>query len=245
MDQHGDGEDRPAAAEHAERDADRDEAEDPENHHARATDRSGQGGDDETPYIVTYSHSNAFGETSARIDPMPGRRHLRAMDSPERITRIHEEIKQTRPFRSRSQEAMIAIARAASMVERRDGARPGPVRPLDGSVQRAAHPARCRIEQGCRPWDPGSVVDPAAAITRLVDRLDRAGLIARERTETDRRQVTCRITEAGLESVGPNRSVVDALDDMLLSRLQEDELEAFNRQLDRIRAEGLRAGGSC
>jgi DNA-binding MarR family transcriptional regulator len=166
------------------------------------------------------------------------------MDSPERITRIHEEIKQTRPFRSRSQEAMIAIARAASMVERQTA------RVLSPFGVSTAQYNVLRILRGAGPAGLPTLairdrlIDPAAAITRLVDKLDRAGLIVRERTETDRRQVTCRITKAGLELLVRIDPVVDALDDMLLSRLQEDELEAFNRQLDRIRA-GLRAGGCC
>ena len=40
-------------------------------------------------------------------------------------------------------------------------------------------------------------------ITRLVDRLERRGLVARSREGRDRRVITTRITPAGLELLGP------------------------------------------
>lgn len=49
------------------------------------------------------------------------------------------------------------------------------------------------------------LVERAPAITGLVDRLERAGLVRRQRSESDRRQIRCVLTEQG-------RELVDRLD---------------------------------
>jgi DNA-binding MarR family transcriptional regulator len=62
-------------------------------------------------------------------------------------------------------------------------------------------------------------------ITRLLDRLERRGLISRRRETKDRRQVMARITPDGLK---------------LLSRLDEPIEEAHRRQLGHLGRERLR-----
>ena len=61
-------------------------------------------------------------------------------------------------------------------------------------------------------------------ITRLLDRLEKRGLIERHRPSRDRRRVLTRITAAGLE---------------LLARLDEPIREAHRRQLGHLGREGL------
>ena len=61
-------------------------------------------------------------------------------------------------------------------------------------------------------------------ITRLLDRLEKRGLIARERDAKDRRMVLARITSEGLE---------------LLARLDEPVHEAHRRQLGHLGRERL------
>jgi DNA-binding MarR family transcriptional regulator len=63
-------------------------------------------------------------------------------------------------------------------------------------------------------------------ITRLLDRLEKRGLIARSRETRDRRMVTARITPPGLK---------------LLARLDEPVQEAHRRQLGHLGRERLRA----
>lgn len=63
-------------------------------------------------------------------------------------------------------------------------------------------------------------------VTRLLDRLERRGLIARWREPQDRRMVFARITAEGLE---------------LLARLDEPVLEIHRRQLRHLGKERLRA----
>lgn len=52
------------------------------------------------------------------------------------------------------------------------------------------------------------MVERAPAITGLVDRLERAGLVRRQRIESDRRQIRCALTDEGRELV--NRLDADA-----------------------------------
>ncbi len=63
-------------------------------------------------------------------------------------------------------------------------------------------------------------------ITRLLDRLEKRGLISRARETKDRRMVLTRITEAGLA---------------VLARLDEPVREAHRRQLGHLGRERLRA----
>jgi DNA-binding MarR family transcriptional regulator len=63
-------------------------------------------------------------------------------------------------------------------------------------------------------------------ITRLLDRLEKRGLIARSREAKDRRTVTTRITPAGLK---------------LLARLDEPVYAAHRKQLGHLGRERLRA----
>ncbi len=63
-------------------------------------------------------------------------------------------------------------------------------------------------------------------ITRLLDRLEKRGLISRSRDTRDRRMVTARITPQGLK---------------LLSRLDEPVQEAHRKQLGHLGRERLRA----
>lgn len=149
--------------------------------------------------------------------------------------RIHEEIQQRKPFRSLSQEALIGLARTASVIERTTAA------VLTPHGLSTAQYNVLRILRGSGPAGLPTLairerlIDPCAAITRLVDKLEQAGFLTRERTSEDRRQVTCRITGAGLELLAVLDPMVDGIDDRLGEQLSEPELEQFNRVLDRIR----------
>lgn len=76
-----------------------------------------------------------------------------------------------------------------------------------------------RILRGARPEGlctlaiAERMIEQTPGITRLIDRLEKKGLVRRVRSETDRRQVWCRITPAG---------------ERLLARL-DDPVEDFDR----------------
>jgi DNA-binding MarR family transcriptional regulator len=69
-------------------------------------------------------------------------------------------------------------------------------------------------------------------ITRLLDRLERRGLIRRSREQKDRRVIKARITAAGLDLLkGLNREVVE-FHRRLLGHLGEERLESLVRLLE-------------
>lgn len=68
-------------------------------------------------------------------------------------------------------------------------------------------------------------------ITRLIDRLERAGLAKRQRCSEDRRVVRVRITEQALELLGRIDDEVHALHRRQLAHMSEDQLAELNRLL--------------
>ena len=74
-------------------------------------------------------------------------------------------------------------------------------------------------------------------VTRLLARLEKAGLLTRTRATTDRRAVEVAITEAGLvllsELDGPARGEIAAV----TRHLTDDELATLSSLLERLRAD--------
>lgn len=151
-------------------------------------------------------------------------------------SRIQQEIKQTRPFRSTAQEAGIALLRTTDLVRRRMSAA---LEAEDVTVQQYNV---LRILRGAGPEGLPTLeiaermIEQAPGITRLLDRLEAKGLVSRERCPTDRRQVTCRIAKPGLALLAALDPMVDALDDSMLGNLTRTELKQLIHLLDRIRA---------
>ncbi len=79
------------------------------------------------------------------------------------------------------------------------------------------------------------MVDPSAAITRLVDKLHRAGLIVRGRGDGDRRQVVCRINEGGLALLERLDPAVAQAEEAIVAAVSEAELEQLSLLLTRLR----------
>jgi DNA-binding MarR family transcriptional regulator len=111
---------------------------------------------------------------------------------------IENEIRQTRPFASRQQEAHIALGRTWALLDHafNEALRPHGITTTQYNVLRilrgAGKDGLCRAEIMER------MIARVPDATRLLDRLEDAGLISRERSEVDRRYVTTTITRAGL-----------------------------------------------
>jgi DNA-binding MarR family transcriptional regulator len=71
-------------------------------------------------------------------------------------------------------------------------------------------------------------------ITRLIDRLERAGWASRERDGADRRVVTTRITAAGLDLLAALDEKVAAFDRAQFARLADDRLGELNSLLQAV-----------
>ncbi|MFP5247340.1 MAG: MarR family winged helix-turn-helix transcriptional regulator, partial [Thermoanaerobaculia bacterium] len=111
---------------------------------------------------------------------------------------LRDELKQTRPFVTRTQEAALALLRTADLVRRSIGAvvEPEGITMQQYNVLRILRGAG---EKGLPTLEIAErMVEQTPGITRLIDRLETKQLVGRERCPTDRRQVFCRITKEGL-----------------------------------------------
>jgi DNA-binding MarR family transcriptional regulator len=147
---------------------------------------------------------------------------------------IADEIKQTRPFRSRSQEAVVALLRTANVLTRRVEA----VCQSEGITHQQYNVLR--ILRGAKSPLPTMeiaerLVEQAPGITRHVNNLESRGMIRREQWAGDRRQVLCQITPAGLRLLERLDAPMDALDDAFAGRLGEEQLDTFIETLDLLR----------
>ena len=152
-----------------------------------------------------------------------------------RRSKIQVEIEQRRPFRSPAQEATIALLRTASVVRR---AIARVVEPWGLSL---AQYNALRIVRGAGAGGIPTLsirermIEEGTTITRLLDKLEEAGLIRRERSVPDRRQVICYATAGGTKLLDELDPLVDAADEEAISVLSEAQLEQFLEYLDTVR----------
>jgi len=167
--------------------------------------------------------------------------------NPKRVVRsrasaVQSEIRQTKPFRSSAQEATIALLRTASIVSR---ALARVVEP--GGLSLAQYNA-LRIIRGAGTGGIPTLsirermIEEGTTITRLLDKLEDASLIRRERTFPDRRQVLCFVTDAGrklLETLDPK---VNSADEEAVASLSESQIDRFIELLDAVRQSNAQRG---
>jgi DNA-binding MarR family transcriptional regulator len=150
-------------------------------------------------------------------------------------TALRDEIKQTRPFTSLEQEAHLSIERTAAILGH---AVAEVLKPY--GITRTQYNA-LRILRGagdvglCRNEVRERLVSQVPDASRLLDRMEAAGLIRRERDAADRRFVTTRITDEGLRVVGELDGPIDELHRRRLGVLGDDELRALIGLLARLR----------
>ena len=149
---------------------------------------------------------------------------------------IQEEIKQSKPFRTRSQEAYLALLRTA------DDSRRYISKVLEPAGVTLQQYNVLRILRGAEPDGlntlaiAGRMVERAPGITRMLDRLEKKGWIRRSRGTADRRCVTVRISPSGLALLAGLDDTISAADDHMVNVLTDKELTTMIQQLDRIRA---------
>ena len=80
------------------------------------------------------------------------------------------------------------------------------------------------------------MIEQTPGVTRLVDRLERKGLVARTPCPKDRRRVFCRITEKGLDLLKELDDPVNRWDAQAVAVLPPSELDSLITLLDRVRA---------
>lgn len=140
-------------------------------------------------------------------------------------SRLQEELKQSKPFATLEQEALLSIERTAAILSHgvADALRRYGITPTQYNVLRILRGAG---EQGlCRNEVRDRLVAQVPDVTRLLDRMEEMGLVDRERASDDRRMVFTRVTRKGLQ---------------LLARIDDPVTRLHERQLGHLGAAKLR-----
>ena len=148
---------------------------------------------------------------------------------------IERELKQTRPFPTRGGEAAVSLMRTADLLRRllEQALEPSGVTAQQYNV--------LRILRGARPEPLPTLeiaermIERTPGITRLLDRLEAKKLVRRDRCESDRRQVLCTITAAGLELLRDVDVIVNDIESRNFGRLSDVQTRQLIRLLDAIR----------
>lgn len=148
---------------------------------------------------------------------------------------LQAELRQRRPFPTRTSEAFVSILRTAAVLEHgmELALRPFGITLTQYNVLRILRGAG---DQGmCGREIAERVVARVPDIPRLLERLEGMRLIARERDDADRRHVTVTIRPKGLELLEACWPVVDAVERARFGRLSERTLAALIEGLAAIR----------
>ena len=149
--------------------------------------------------------------------------------------RILEEIRQTRPFATQQEEAVLNIVRTADALKRggellfrRHGitsAQYNVLRILRGAGDRGLHCSA--IAERMITAEPD--------VTRLLMRMERLGLLVRHRDSSDRRMVTAIALDRGLQLLDELEAPLRELQERQFAMLSEDEIEALTEGLEKVR----------
>jgi DNA-binding MarR family transcriptional regulator len=148
---------------------------------------------------------------------------------------IKDEIKQKKPFRSLEEETLIALARTTDLV----------TRPLDillkqygltGTQYNVLRILRGAGKNGLACSEIGErMVTRDPDITRLLDRMERAGLCTRSRHQQDRRVILARITNKGLTVLDDLDAPLTRLHVNTLGHMGNRRLRALLKLLEAVR----------
>jgi DNA-binding MarR family transcriptional regulator len=145
------------------------------------------------------------------------------------------EIRQTKPFRSSSHEAAIGLMRTASLIQRNYSRF---VEPFGLTIQQynVLRILRGAGDAGLPTLEIGDrMIEQTPGITRLLDRLEIKGMVRRERSASDRRQVFCWITAEGLRLLGDIDDPIDRAGNDAFADIDEHDVRSLITQLERLR----------
>jgi DNA-binding MarR family transcriptional regulator len=154
---------------------------------------------------------------------------------PKNPSNLRDELKQTRPFHSSAHEAVLSILRTAAVVQRHIS------QVVEASGVTIQQYNVLRILRGAGEAGLPTLairdrmIEEAAGITRLLDKLEKAGYVVRERSTPDRRQVLCQITPSGLELLASLDEPVDAVNATALAELSDEQQKTLIELLGTIR----------
>jgi DNA-binding MarR family transcriptional regulator len=148
---------------------------------------------------------------------------------------IRDEIKQTRPFRSAADEAVVTLLRTADHLRSVLG------RVVDPHGITMQQYNVLRILRGAGPEGLPTLeiaermIERSPGITRLLERLEAKKLVSRKRCREDRRQVLCCATEQALALLDAIDGPLEQAGTRLLAALDARRTAELVRSLDAIR----------
>lgn len=154
------------------------------------------------------------------------------------VITLRDEIKQRKPFTSVEQEALLNIVRTGSLLmdEIEQFLKPYNITATQYNVLRILRGSE--PEGLCRNELRDRMLTRMPDVTRLLDRMEDAGLVARARETEDRRMVRSRITAAGL-------GLLDEIDELArdeekkrLGKLDATQLRTLIELLTIVRQDG-------
>jgi DNA-binding MarR family transcriptional regulator len=148
---------------------------------------------------------------------------------------LREEIRQSKPFDSPAQEAILALYRTSDMLRRRFTQI---VEPHGISLQQynVLRILRGAGKAGTPTLDIADrMIEMTPGVTRLLDKLETKRLVLRERCPEDRRQVLCWITDPGLRLLAELDKPLAAAGVKSMEPLPAAEQQALIRTLEKIR----------
>jgi DNA-binding MarR family transcriptional regulator len=150
-------------------------------------------------------------------------------------TDLLTELKQSKPFRSLEQEAHLNVVRTATVLA---DAFDLLLKPFGVS---AAQYNVLRILQGadpeglCRNDLRNRLLRRMPDVTRLLDRMEKAGLVTRARDSDDRRLVSTRITQKGQRLLDKLDALVEKEHQQRLGHLSDAQLRTLIELLTLVR----------
>lgn len=150
--------------------------------------------------------------------------------------RLQDEIKQTKPFTSLEEEVFLNLQRTSDALMRRLALalKPQNLSPTQYNVLRILRGAG---EAGLPCGEIGErMITRDPDITRLLDRMEKRGLISRCRESKDRRVITARISHEGLRVLAELDQGNPKLLTGVLGHLGETKLKALSALLEEARA---------
>lgn len=153
------------------------------------------------------------------------------------VTKLQKELKQTKPFSSLEEEVILNLARTAEYIGSR-GAEVFKRADLTPTQYNALRILRGAGEAGLSCGEISErMVTKDSDITRLLDRLERRGLISRERPENNRRVVLARITGDGLKLLAELDAPMEESHRRLAGHLGKQRLKTLNELLEALRGD--------
>jgi len=155
-------------------------------------------------------------------------------------SKLQDEIKQAKPFKSAQEELWLNLARTTAMASHviEHGLRQHGLSATQYNVLRilrgAGAQGLCQYEIGDR------LVAQVPDVPRIVDRMEKAGWVHRQRGMSDRRIVMASLTPAGMELVGSLDQPVLEMIGAIFAGLEDSQVETLNDLLVAARSTGDR-----